>query len=288
VGRAGRYLQRHEAEVHSAQNQTEGDLSLRKAILGSACALALAGFAASPALAGSMTGFDGLLGVDYSHLSVNHDGGDANLYGVSGTGTFGLAPEFAAQIDGGYHRVDVNHGDSANDWNVDGSAFWRASMGRLGAVVGYDSTNGDGDDEHTTRYGGFGEWYGSNWFTLGLKGGGTSGSHDSDGDYLGAAATAYATPDLAFTAGYDYTHIQHAGNENDWSIKGEWLFSERMPISVYADYTNSKISHDGPTTNIFSVGLTYYVDGDEAPLVERQRTGSEQWGTSFGPNGLKF
>jgi hypothetical protein len=249
--------------------------------------LALAGCIASPASA--MPGFNGLLGVDYSHLSVNHGGGNGNDYGASATGMFDVGSQFALQADGGYHYVDISNGGHTNDWNAGGTGFWTGYIGRIGATAGYNSLDGDGSDGHATNYGAFGNWYAADAITFGLKGGGFSGSSDTKGEYAGAALTGYVTPDFSLQGGYDYTHLQHFGNENDWSARAEYLFSERMPLAVYAGYTNSKISDGGPTINLFSVGLTFFCDpvGPES-LEAHDRTGAERWGNSFGPTLLKF
>lgn len=260
-------------------------MSLRSKIIGSASALVLAVCVAGPASA-----MQGILGVDYSHLSVNHGGGDANNYGLGGTGMFDLGGNFGVQADGGYHHLDGNGGGSSNNWNVGGAAFWTGMEGRVGATVAYTDATGGGLDLHATNYGAFGDWYATRSITVGLKGGGFSANHGANGDYLGAALTGYVTQDFSLQGGYDYTHINHAGNENDWTVKAEYLFSERTPISGYIGYTNSKIGSGGPTINVFFLGLTYYCDGGAGPesLAAHQRTGAEQWGTSFGPTLLKF
>ena len=250
---------------------------LRNRIIGMAGALALAGFFAGPAFA---EGFDGLLDADYAHLSTNHGGGNDNDYGGGATGMFDVGSGFAVQGDGGYH-----HGDgSSSDWNVDGSVFWTGMRGRIGATGGYDSVNGDGADIHATHYGAFGNWYAMRSITIGVKGGGFSGSGDAKGEYLGAALTGYVTPNFSLQGGYDYTHLDHFGNENDWSARAEYLLSERTPLALYAGYTNSKLSDGGPTTNVFTVGLTYFFgSGRPESLVVRQRTGAEEWGNTFAP-----
>ncbi len=283
----GVYLVRTEAETHPLE-PTEGDLSLRNKIIGTASAIALAACVASPAFA--MDGFNGLVGVDYSHLSVNNGGGDANDYGLGGSGLFNLGSDFGFQADGAYHHLDANGGGSSNQWNVGGAALWTGMMGRIGASVSYNDSTGGGLSLQATNYGAFGNWYATNGITFGVKGGGFSANHGVDGDYFGAALTGYLNPDLALSGGYDYTHINHAGNENDWSVRAEYLFSQQTPISLWAGYTNSKIGSGGPTINVFSIGLTYYCDGSAGPesLEAHQRTGAEQWGTSFGPTLLKF
>jgi hypothetical protein len=238
-------------------------------------------------MADGMTDFAGSLSADYSNLSASSGGGSINSWGASGSGMFGLGSAFAAQIDAGYHTLDVGGGGNVNDWNIDGSVFWRASAGRIGAVIGYNSIDTGGGSGHVTNYGGFGEWYGGSAFTLGLKGGAFTGSGSGGSDYLGAAATFYAMPDLGFTGGYDYDSFGHGGgNANTWSIRGEWLISERTPISVYGSYANTSVSGVGPSINTWSVGIKFYTDPDgPAPLVDRQRNGAETWGTSTGEAG---
>ncbi|HUB85069.1 MAG TPA: hypothetical protein VL971_05205 [Rhizomicrobium sp.] len=263
-------------------------MSLRNTIIGSASALALAACIASPASA--MPGFNGLLGVDYSHLTVNHGGGDGNDYGGAATGMFNLGAQFALQLNGGYHHIDVSHGGgSSNDWDAGGTALWTGGMGRIGANVGYNSASASGTEVHATNYGAFGEWYAMGALTVGVKGGAFNATGSTKGDYFGGALTGYVVPDFSLRAGYDYTHLQGAGNESDLSVKAEYLLSERTPFSVYLGYTNSKIGSGGPTVGIFSVGLTFYCDpvGPES-LEAHQRRGAEQWGNSFGPALLHF
>jgi hypothetical protein len=263
-------------------------LSFRSKIIGTAGAFALAACIVSPALAAS--GFDGLLGVDYSHFSANNGGGSANDYGGSATGMFNLGSHFGIQADGGYHHFDAGSGGgNSNNWDAGGTGFWTGRMGRIGVTGGYTSVSGNGNDIHATNYGAFGDWYATHAITFGVKGGGFSASGDSKGEYGGAALTGYITQNLSLQGGFDYTHIQHVGNEDDLSAKVEYLFSERVPVAIYAGYTNSKITGGGPTINVFLVGLTYFCDsaGPES-LVVHQRTGAEEWGNSFGPTLLKF
>jgi len=264
-------------------------LSLRSKILGSACALALAALA-SPAFADGMTNFDGVFSGDYDHFDTNHGGGSGSDYGVSGSGAFGFgASNWAGEVDGGYHHSSGDGFDSDN-WNIDGSVMYRGMWGRAGGVVGYTSVNGSGLDINATNYGGFAEWYAGHAFTVGVKGGGFNADHGLNGDYVGVALTGYVMPDFALRGAYDYAHLSHFGNENDWSAQGEWLVSERTPISIYAGYTNSRISGFGgsDTSNIWMVGIKYYCDNGPSTLVDRQRSGAATWGTSFDTTIAKF
>jgi hypothetical protein len=262
-------------------------VSIRSKILASACVLAVSAFAA-PAFA---AGFDGVFSGDYSHLDANSGGGSANSWGASGGGLFGINPNWAVQVDGGYHNISASGGGgSTNIWNVDGSVQWRGMWGRLGAVVGYNSSDagGGGGNLDVTNYGGFVDWYAGKAITATLKAGGFTANAGLDGSYAGVGITGYVMPDLALSATYDYTRLNGFGNENDYGVQAEWLVSETTPISIYAGYTNSKISGGGPTINIYGGGIKWYVDqAGPMTLVDRQRSG-ESSGAAFGPTLLKF
>jgi len=247
--------------------------------------LASAAFAASPALADG-TDFSGLLGGDYAHLSADHGFGDANVWGVTGSGVVNFGtPGLAAEGDAGYQNFSGN--GSSNLWNVDGSLFWRMPEGRIGGVIGYDSASNGGG--HTTNYGGFGEWFAGSSFTLGAKGGGFNASFHSDGYYAGGNLTGYVIPDFALSGGIDYTHFNHFTNETDWNLRAEYLLSERVPVSIWGGYTNSNLSNGGPDINAFLVGVNLYFNGNGGTsLVDRQRDGAARWGTSFAPIGITF
>jgi hypothetical protein len=256
-------------------------LKFNTTILGAACVAAMA-LVSAPAFAD----VSGLVSGDYSNLDLNH-GGSASIYGVDGSGMFGLAPNWAAQIDGGYDHANVSGGGNGNDWVVNGSTFWRLQTGRLGATVGYNATTGGGADEHATHYGLFGDWYAGRAFTVGVKGGLFNGSHDNSGEYAGVALTGYVVPNLSLSAGYDYAHFKHFTNENDYSAEAEWLISRSMPVSIYGGYTRSEFSGTGGlTANTWSVGVRVYFDGRGESLVQRQQTGAEIYGTNFGPAAL--
>ncbi len=262
-------------------------MSYKRNALCVASLLASVAFATSPAFAGGMTGFSGLLSGDYANVSANH-GGNADVWGVSGSGAFGLGENFVGEVDTGYQSFS-GHG-SVSDWTVDGSVFWRASNGRIGLVVGYNSVSGGGFSANATNYGVFGEWFATPAITLGLKGGGFSGNHGGDGSYVAGAITGYVMPDLSFSGGIDYTNVNHFTNETDWSIRAEYLFSEKTPISVWAGYVNSHFSGGLPSANTWIVGLTLYCNGPDTgtALVDRQRGGPAKWGTSFSPLAFSY
>jgi hypothetical protein len=260
-------------------------LSLRTNLFGAACALALVSVSA-PA---SATDFHGILDGGYSNYDFNQGAGSTDDWHINGGAMFGLAQNWAAQVDAGYNDASGSGADS-NAWTVNGAAFWRSNAGRLGATVGYtslDTKTAPLGTIHTTHYGAFGDWYATRAITFSVKGGAFNASHDSDGDYLGAALTGYIMPDLALTGSYDYTHIKHITNENDLSIQAEWLVSHSVPVSIYGGYTHSSFSGTGGLkANVWFAGLRFYCDPVDGSLVEHQRGGAEIYGAHFGPAGL--
>jgi len=258
-------------------------LSLKLNLFGAACALALATVSA-PAFAAA--NFDGILDGGYSNYDFSHGGGSVNDWHINGGGMFGLAPSWAAQIDGGYNHSDGN-GNSANAWNINGAAFWRANAGRIGATVGYTSIDSSGASANATHYGLFGDWYATRSITVGVKGGAFNGDHSTKGDYAGVQLVGYVTPDFALTGSYDYTHLNHVTNENDFTAQAEWMFSHSMPLSLYGGYTRAEFSHS-ISANVWFVGLRFYCDPVDGALVDRQRNGAEIYGAHFGPAALRF
>ncbi|MGN6148490.1 MAG: hypothetical protein ACTHPD_08135 [Rhizomicrobium sp.] len=225
-------------------------MSLRTTMLGAACALALASLSA-PAFAAD---FDGILDGGYQNFDLNHSGGSVNDYHINGGGMFGLAPNWAAQINAGYNHSDGNGAD-ANAWNVNGAAFWRSAGGRIGATVGYTSIDSS-PTTNATHYGLFGDWYATRSITVGVKGGAFNGNHGIKGDYAGVQLTGYVMPDFALSGSYDYTHLNHVTNENDFTVQGEWLFSHSVPLSLYGGYTRAEFSHS-TSANVWFVGLRF-------------------------------
>lgn len=91
-----------------------------------------------------------------------------------------------------------------------------------------------------------------------------------------------------FRGSYNYLHVIHIGNENDWSIQGEWLVSEQTPVSIFAGYENSDFSGTGHV-NTWFIGVKLYTNPNgPAPLVDRQRNGAATWGTQFAPLGFSL
>jgi hypothetical protein len=273
-------------------------LALRTKILGTACAIALTGFVVSPAMADA-SNFSAVLNADYAHTSV--DGAHANTWNFSGTGALDTNILWNMSLQGelGYSSAtfgDEGEGFHSSDlyWNL--SPFWRTDWGRVGAVFGENAHDYYGDfTPHTMNYGAYAEWYLSPNLTLAIKGGGWteeyySGiSNNSDG-YVGGEAVWYVMPDIALTGTIDYTGYPNdyffsdgeSFSETDYGIKAEWLVSETTPISIYASWVNQHVDHE--TANTWTIGLKLYLNqGDASTLVDRQRSGSSEWNTSFSP-----
>jgi hypothetical protein len=266
-----------------------------------ACAAALAAFACgaavadpAPAPAAASTSYavvpQAVIGVDYSYLSLNH-GGDANTFGGEAGGIVPFGGGFSGQVFGAYHSLDLSHGGgTVNSYNVGGAAAWSDDMGRIGLNVAYTGDNTHGANLDVTNYGVFGEWYASDQFTLGLRGGGATlsassggfggffGSGSTTGGYVGAEVVGYATPDLDVQAHVNYISVKK-GNQTALGAQAEWLFSEDIPVSGWIGYDYTTLSGGGFSENVntFSVGLRYYIGGGGS-LVQHHRSGVDGWG----------
>ncbi|MBU6472644.1 MAG: hypothetical protein KGQ94_08295, partial [Alphaproteobacteria bacterium] len=189
----------------------------------------------------------------------------------------------ALELTAAYHHA-TSTGFNTDLWNTGGSLIWFAPQWRFGPAFGFQSSSSSGFSSHTWNYGGFAEWFACDSVTAFVKGGGFSGSGTSDGFYLGGSGKWYATPDFAFNGGIDYTRWTSFGgsDEVDYTVGGEYLFSETTPVSLFAGYTRSDYSGSYHVDTVF-VGLRLYVNGQGvSTLVDRQRTGL------MGPHQFKF
>ena len=257
----------------------------RKAILTTVSAVAMM---SAPALADDLN-FAGVLSGNYVH--TGSDLPDANGWGINGAAAIDLSDTgFAAELDAGHNHLSISSAD-ANDWNVGGSLFWKCPEGRFGANVNYTEVNlsvlSVSGNAHATNYGGFGEYFASDMFTLGGKAGGFSG--DLNGLYVGGGVTGYVFPDFAVTASVNFTNFNHAFQETDLGLSGEYLISEEIPVSGFVGYTYSDLSNGGGNANTVFVGLRLYTNTTgAATLVERQRNGTVGSLATFGPLGMNL
>jgi hypothetical protein len=164
-------------------------------------------------------------------------------------------------------------------WNIGGHLFWAPRQdGRIGATVQYEKLDGGGANTHLTQYGAFGEYYFSNMLTLGLNGGGWTGSSgtfgsSSSGGYIGGGLTDYVMPNLALTGQINYFSGSGAHLTN-YSAMGEWLVSDSTPISIYGGYTYTDASGLSGHINQWTIGVKFYTNGNGTTLVEKHRNGA--------------
>jgi hypothetical protein len=259
-------------------------MKFTSALLASACVLALA----APASAQ----WAGTAALGYGHAEV--DGAGVNEGILNGAADYTVSDGFNLEGDVGYEHLSTqNNGvDGANwDWNIGSTAFWADPSFRVGGTVNYSSLKfgTDSGSANFTNYGAFGEYF-LDCVTLGVKGGGFSGSNSIGGSYVGGEAVGYAMPDLALSGTIDYTKFNgHSGSdvsETDFGPQGEWLFSHEIPLTLYAGYAYSSLK-SGPLSdhvNTFYIGIRFYTNGaPDETLEQHHRTGTVGWGASFQP-----
>jgi hypothetical protein len=255
----------------------------RTKILGTACILAM-GIAATPVSAGAPMPFAGTVGGGYTYSSADCSGcsGHSDNWGFSGQGAFGLgANDLAAEIDAGYTNSSFSGGGGSVDtWGAGGALFWSPDMGRLGISGSWARVSVSGFHADAYTYGGFGEFFASDFFTVG---GGLGGATVDLGSGLGSVsaftlnggATGYPMPNLAITGAVTYANFnQGIGGVTALSIGAEWLISEDVPVSIGGGYTRVMTPSGLPDSNAFSVVAKFYFGGPPMSLIGHHRNGS--------------
>jgi len=235
----------------------------------------------------------GTLSGDYANSQYS-GGGDADTWGVSAAVAFGLGwfnNQVGADVNGGYHRISFS-GPDADSWNIGGSMYWAPTFGRFGPSISYTSIDfGGGLDAHDTAYGVFGEFFATPFITAGVKVGGVQNggsgfaSSGNSGSYVGGSLTGYLTPDFAINGTIDYLDIS-AAHLTSYGVKAEYLFSQALPISVFAGYTRTDLSNNLGNVDTVFVGLKFYTSEAAAPLVVHHRT--ETLGSIGTVTGLQY
>ena len=239
--------------------------------LGCASVLVLA--LTSPALA---TEWAGTLSGSYTHLMAT--GGDANAVGVDALGSLSLGWNgLSVQAN-----ADYNHlwsGISIDSGAFGGALVWSGSNGRIGAGANYHMV----DSLSATTYGGGGEWYAGEHWTLGVRGGGLSGVGGATGGYVGGEVIKYFHPNLSLNLGVDYTSIGGL-HTTDYGARLEYMPWRNISISggyTFADFP-------GVGLHMLSIGLKFYCDGDAPTLVDNNRSEPSAFIGTFQSTIFKF
>lgn len=215
-------------------------------------------------------GFSGLLDGGYANTSGSGASSSGYLVGGAGLASFG-ALNFQGNLD--YQKQSFS-GVSFKDTGIDGDLFWRGGMFKLGGSFRYDdlSTSPSIGSDHLNSYGGFGEVYLGDRFTLKAKAGGTSGAFK--GSYYAAAGEWYVTRHIAIEPVYQYENLGSGVHASSYGGVAELFVSSRLPVSVMAGYAHSKSSGFG--ADQFTLTLSWRVGGDR-DFISWDRTGPTRW-----------
>lgn len=249
-----------------------------------AAALGLAGLLAAPAHGAWKQEAGFFASADYGHASAS--GASASTWGLGLGGQLPLRNTgIHFELDGAYSSVSPSLGPTVQTWNAGVEPYYAFQDGRVGLAVHYiGQQGGEGYAKDTLySYGAYGEWFATDRITLSAKSSTITGG-DARGAFLGAKLTGYLLTDLALSGIVEYEKESRDQSETDLTVEAEYLFSERLPVSMFAGYTLASPSGIGSTdVNLFFVGLKIYADGRTShTLVDRQRNGTLGWLSSHG------
>jgi hypothetical protein len=240
--------------------------------------------AAAPAMAAAPMGFAGNASLGYGSTSC--DGCDSvDNWSVNGSGAFGIGGggNLGAQIDGSFTGISGD-GSDLNVWGIGGSLFYAPGMWRGGANVNFNTADEGGVDFDLTSYGVFGEFFLSDFFTIGAKGGGLSatlgafGYSDSEsGYYVGGGLTGYVMPNLAISGAIDHISVSDIDTDaTTYGIGAEFLVSDMVPIAIFGGYAHTQSESGGFDfdSDTWRIGVRIYTNGNGVTLVERHRNGA--------------
>ena len=245
------------------------------------CVAAIGGIS-GPARADTLQGFAAFVEGAYTHSTFSEDAGpDSN------SGSFGLGlalpvnaiPNLNWQLDASYTH-DWDDDFSLDIWTVGGNLFWATQQGRAGIDFHYSGFR-DGDEKNA---GVFGEYYISNFLTLGLKGGWAGESEsivDFNGYYVGGAAVIYPIQNVAITPGISRREIAAELFGTDFTvgttqyfIDAELLVAQDTPISVFGGfaYDQHEAFEHSFNESIWKIGVRWYTG--QGSLAGRHRNGT--------------
>lgn len=221
------------------------------------------------------------------HLTLSPTPGTtANQWGVGAAGFFPFNPSWGLNLDGGLYTINTPGSSTTNGSRLQVSLVtpWSKSLGgiltpsgRAGLNVGFQNNSTGGFSAQTWNYGGFVDFFPTNTVTFSAKAGFVTKCAASNGYYLGAGASLYATPDFSIKGTYDYSRFNAFGgsNESDYGLRLDYRISS-TPLSFYGGYGRSNFS---PATNFhvdtWTLGARLYGGANKAAtLVDQQRNGT--------------
>ena len=244
---------------------------MKRLLLSSVCLLAFANISSTQALAAAIT-VDGA----YDHFDFRGSKAD----GFDFNGAVNLPLHWSNL------SLELNAGDDgigpAHSLDIGGGIVWTDPDFRLAGTLVYNRGGLFGSDFDETTISAGGEWYPSDFLTLGAQVGDIAGR--LAGGYASGAVKLYPLPDLSISGFATFSQWKFPFfkiiSETDVGAKGEFLVSEDWPLTVQGGYTHEQIDGFGGGgffhANVFSVGLRLYLDSNSAPapLIEHNRTGT--------------
>ena len=224
---------------------------------------------------------DGEHRIDGGSLAAQFLMGGAS-YGLVGGPKGSPTPWYQGNLElqGAWSDSSTSGGtSSAGQFN--GAYLMNAGQVRFGPVGGYQgSTTGD-VSSHTYTYGGYGEAFVSDQFSLFGRGGGFSTGFDQSGVSAGGGLKFNPTPNVTLSATGDYAHWTAPSGYYQYqaTLQAEVMPWPRKPVSIYAGWTYSQsgftdLDSFHSSNNELSIGLHFWANAPSPMTLEdRERNG---------------
>ena len=237
-------------------------------------AAAAAAFFAVSAPAMAATVLSGNVDAQYTHISSDPGGNDANAWGIGGAFAAPLGSgNWGLQLDGSWTNVDPDHGDNTNLFAGTAHVFYRNDTNAIGGAVGAVH-----DDNFSTTTWGVAlqdDYYFSNT-TVGANVV-YAKNDDDDVDFWGVEGHAryFFQDNLSLEGSVGFGSVDfNPGNDDAWEagLNAEYQFAS-APVSIFGgvNYLHLDSSPDFHSTAA-QVGVRWNFGGQT--LKDRDRSGA--------------
>lgn len=222
----------------------------RTALLAAAAAL----LGAAPAAAQGYVGLQ--YGAGESGLFLGSQ--DVDTLQLEGAYGFALSPNWRAQVQGDFSRIEVSPGGELNSWSLGGHVWWQAESWRLGAGVA-TSQYDDASDANEWSYAVEGSYdLGESFVVRGSYSDSTTDATglDVETQMLDLALAYYATPNIRLSVAGSTGELESTADATGFSVGGEFQ-PWSAPVSLTLDWSTYEVDLVEGESDALQVGVRW-------------------------------